>query len=285
MEDIKKIKSRLETIQTVDPLINALRTISLGAWKTALIKREHIKKYRVQIERFEQFFTNNYHRQKKIRASEQEKKILVLLIGSDRGICGKYNASVINKFKQEFDNKEESITIGVLGKRLQSLLSNKGIQASLISDFPNSNCPGYHFALLKISQFQFNVFHQILIVYNHYLGSSKFSTRVENLNPQSIVNNYRVQKSPIGNEYIFDTNPKDIFRKLQELFIPITFYRCLIEATASEHSTRFNILEEASRNTSKIKNELIKKVQEHRRNRITKEIQDLSVAAGLLYKQ
>ena len=280
MENIERAKARLNTINAIEPLIHALRTISLGSWKSALNRKNNLELFKKNINRVINEIEEITQSKPLPKLRNNIHKSLILFIGSDRGLCGRYNYSLLDYYFATKQSITSETAIGVFGKKMKNILFKNSIQLQFDSDFPNSTCPSYAYALSSINQFDLFKYKQVNILYNHYIGAGRYLAKSRSFSPHHH-QKFEIQKE-VKSDFIFDTNPQIMHNELNNLLNRIHFYECLIHATASEHSTRFGILEEASRNIERLKIELTGILQEHRRSKITKEIQDLASAAGLI---
>jgi F0F1-type ATP synthase gamma subunit len=100
--DLKKAESRLSNIQRVKPILAALRTISLGSWQMARNRRAGLSTYTQRLldllPLVLPYVTQRRGRRRRRRAQAQAPcggHIAVLLIGSERGLCGRYNKLIL----------------------------------------------------------------------------------------------------------------------------------------------------------------------------------------------
>ena len=99
-QDLEKAASRLQNIEAVNPILGALRTISLGNWQMALNKRKSILHYKDKLIDLVPFILPHikvptkrlfsaYRRSK----HPPESNVLVVGLGTERGLCGRYNTT------------------------------------------------------------------------------------------------------------------------------------------------------------------------------------------------
>ncbi len=81
---------------------------------------------------------------------------------------------------------------------------------------------------------------------------------------------------------MIDSKPEEIKAEIEKVFTLLGFQEVLTNSIASENSFRHRILEEAKNNTDRLINELTIEIAMARKKEITKEIQELAVAAGLI---
>jgi F-type H+-transporting ATPase subunit gamma len=80
---------------------------------------------------------------------------------------------------------------------------------------------------------------------------------------------------------IIETDAFQLYTRIVEQMVAISFYERLLESTASEHSTRFQLMEDATRNADRLIEEVTMNIQQATKAAITQEMQELAAGAGL----
>jgi F-type H+-transporting ATPase subunit gamma len=94
------------------------------------------------------------------------------------------------------------------------------------------------------------------------------------------------QTRQVGWDFIVvETDPLSLYARAIEQLTAIRFHELLLESAASEHATRYRLMESATQNADRLVDELTMRVQSARRQAITREMQELAVGAGLLGSQ
>ena len=129
-----RVQARVDNVSTVKPILEALRTISLGSWQSAMKKRESVggfaKNYLEILEMVAPYAQKSIQHQKirfKKPESEEIQPIIVVLVGSERGLCGAYNQQLLRALKKEPAITDEKPTAyWVLGTRLFRMVKQAG---------------------------------------------------------------------------------------------------------------------------------------------------------------
>ena len=95
-QSFERAKSRLDNIETIEPLLGALRTISMGAWQKALNDIEKIKQYEENFSHILSIIlpkikSPQIRKPKRIVKKPELADNIILIIGTERGLCGKFN--------------------------------------------------------------------------------------------------------------------------------------------------------------------------------------------------
>ena len=276
-QNIEKINRRKDNIETISPLLSALRTISLSNWRSSLNREKNLKSYINQLEDAYQIVienTNINHPHENLR-----KKILYI-IGTNRGLCGNFNKSIRDLFIQEISLKNKELEITLIGKRLSQVFKQANLLFTKALDFPDiKNIQDFALSLSRSAATNFQ-HSSVSVLYNKYIGASKYITTIQSIYPREDI--ILVERDINSGEFIVDTDPQQLMRMIEFISFNSHLQLCLLSSLASESSARFSIMENAGRNVDDMINELKIIIQDHRRGKITTETQELAVSSGLL---
>ncbi len=296
-QSFERAKSRMDNIKAIQPLLSALRTMSMSAWQMANNKIANMKKYersydRILIEILPHIPLETSERQKLTRSSATIADTILLVIGSERGLCGKFNATLAENTLTYIDEQDlSSYQIWVLGSRLLRDLDRKRVQISWRKPLPASTLTSYQQAydLTQnwLKQFEAYAFNRLVILYNEIAKGGSHQFVSFNLLP------YEIQQTLPSIEKttsqwpppIIETQSKGIYNQIIQHFIAASFYQILLKSAAAEHSARYKLMQEASENAEEIIEELVRVINAERKRKITQEMQELAVGAGLLDHQ
>jgi F-type H+-transporting ATPase subunit gamma len=293
-QSFERAKSRLDNIKAIEPLLSALRTMSMSAWQMAINKMAMMSKYEENYDRI--LISILPHIPHKQTNGQSKKNIapgisdtIVLIIGSERGLCGKFNASLAEKAIAFIDLEQfSSYQIWVMGSRMVRELERMGIHISWRKTLPASSLFTYQqsHGLTQnwLEQFESHDFNQFIILHNQMSkgGIHQFTTYnlfpYELRHPLAITEKTEEPWPP----HIIETDPKGIYNQIIQHFIATSFYKTLLQSAAAEHSARYNLMQEASENAEEIIEDLVRVLNAERKRKITQEMQELAVGAGLL---
>ena len=275
--NIEKVNLRKENIETISPLLSALRTISLSNWRSSLNREKSLKSYINRLKDAYKIVIENANINHPYNTSR--KKILYI-IGTNRGLCGNFNKSIRDLFMQEgLFNNEELETI-IIGKRLSQIFKQADLLFTDTLDFPDiKNIQNFSIPLSNSAAANFQ-HSSVSVLYNKYIGASKYTTTLQRIYPQEDIN--LIEKDIISSGFIVDTDPQQLVRTIDFISFNSHLQLCLLSSLASESSARFSIMENAERNADDMINELKIIIRDHRRGKITTETQELAVSSGLL---
>ena len=276
-QNIEIINRRKENIETINPLLSALRTISLSNWRSSLNREKNLKSYIDQLECANKIVKENTNIN---YPHEILRKKILFVIGTNRGLCGNFNKNIYNLFIKESSSENDELEIILIGKRLSQVFKQANLLFSNTLDFPDiKNIQDFAIPLSSSSTTNFH-HSSISVLYNKYIGASKYITTLQIIYPREDMN--LIDMDIDRSEFIVDTDPQQLIRTIEFISINSRLQLCLLSSLASESSARFSIMENAGRNVDDMINELKIIIQDHRRGKITTETQELAVSSGLL---
>ncbi|MBU1879327.1 MAG: F0F1 ATP synthase subunit gamma, partial [Chloroflexi bacterium] len=99
-QDLTLAQDRLDNIRTVEPLLSALRTISLGSWQAALKQRAGARRYGEHLLTMLPPILARLPAVRTDRAGRPPARVVAVMVGSERGLCGRFNATVVERAEQ-----------------------------------------------------------------------------------------------------------------------------------------------------------------------------------------
>ncbi len=270
---------RLENIRAVQPYIEALKTISLSKWRTSLTKTSRLSAYISELE------TGFHIVQPYVESiSKPLLKKIILIIGTDQGFCGNLNKRIFEYFtSMSHDSDSQHLQTYVMGSKLIKIFKENHVN---IKPFPQL---GRNDAinLKTLSKFIVETVLaqeatlQVLSFDYHKAGQGQLGLKT--IIPLEIPKSEITQE--ITDTYIIDTDTSDLYGYLAHRLETTRLYDKYLSAIAYENSLRYQIMENATKNADQLIEELQIEVLAIRRQKITSEIRELAISAGLLDKK
>jgi F-type H+-transporting ATPase subunit gamma len=291
-----RVQARVDNITTVKPILEALRTISLGSWQSALKQQESVSLFAQNYLEILEMVAPSVQRQMKRQKSKRSpakvesiQPIILMMIGSERGLCGSYNHQLLaglRTFHEQLSGKP--IALWILGTRLYRLVKQAGFKVDWWRSSSSTTLPEYA-EIHKISRqwlkaYEARQLDEVYLISHRYLSATKSEVRQERLLPYVL----EYEQNPAGENYegwptpILETDPLRLYLRVVEQMGTMRFYSYILEASASEHSARYQLMEEASQNAGRMIDDMTEILQMYRREAITREMQELASGAGLL---
>jgi len=287
MQELESLTIRADIVRAVEPILSALRTISSGSRLRALSRAERLRRYRQELLNI--LATVLPHLDPAQGAGDVSRpsgRLVVLVVGSQRGLCGGFNdvlAESVARVLSEYLAAGQSVVLTSLGTRTQRALRRRGYSPEQSGPLSTTSLPPYELAAeltaAWLSAYEAHELDAVECVYNAYRGLTRYEpTRVRLLPPELPAVPSAQQEWPPHVE----TDPLGLYVRSVELWISAALYSILLESAAAEHAARYQLLDGAAQNADRLLEELQLFLQAARQDAITSEMQDLASGAGLL---
>lgn len=290
-EGIEGIRTRLNNIRSVEPILGAMRTISLGSWQAALNRKGRVGRYTEQLAALLSIVGPQTGspggRESTGKAVGPPMPTLLLVIGSERGLCGAFNSTLIRyvgRLLAEYEKQDTSVEVAALGSRARRALERLGRPVAWSRSLPMTALPtsdlAYELTQAWLGRYEERELDAVDVVYNAYRRAGIYEPVSFHLLPPTL-SSAAAQPQPWPPPYI-DTDPLALYTRLAILWMTTELYRILLDSAAAEHSARFQLMEGATQNSARLINDLTLALQSARQQAITSEMQELATGAGLL---
>ncbi len=213
-------------------------------------------------------------------------KTLVLVIGTDKGLCGALNTNLLKKvINTPVEGEVEFVTIG---RKVSQGLGR--MRKTLIADFPIKD-PAKFVEIRTVGKFIQDKFltgeyKRVLVAFNNFINTVTIIPTVEQLLPVNPVTlggkrDFGHEITPAAadsNEYTFEPSAAVVFETILPQYVNDTIYQMVLESRASEHSARMVAMKAATDNAKKFIKELTLEYNKLRQGAITAELLEITTA-------
>ena len=293
MPSLKEVKSRINSVASTQQITKAMKMVAAAKLRKS---QERITQLRPFAQKLSAIIQNlsaaqsdsdsdNWYSQVR-----EEKRILIISISSDRGLCGSFNSSVFKgvnrlveeKYPTQFRNG--NVTILPIGRKAADFF-NKRSGFKVINDFAgifhNLNVQSAMEAGEFIMQaFREAKFDKVEVVYNEFKNVATQILRVQQLLP--ILPPPAEASSANQIDYIYQPDKEEILTGLIPKSINIQLYKAILDSNASENGARMTAMDKATENAGELLKELRLSYNRTRQAAITKEILEIVGGAEAL---
>ena len=221
----------------------------------------------------------------------QGSKTLVILITSDKGLCGAFNTNLLKKVvTADLGPEAEFITIGRKGS--QSLAR---LKKNLSADFPIKDPARFPelrpVAKLLQDKFLTGEYKNVFVAFNNFINTATILPSVEQLlpiNPVTLGGKRSYEGHGQGDitdattgpvlEYAFEPSTAEVFAQILPQYVSNTLFQMLLESRASEHSSRMVAMKNATDNAKQMLKDLSLEYNKLRQAAITNELLEITTA-------
>jgi F-type H+-transporting ATPase subunit gamma len=221
--------------------------------------------------------------------AREEKKVLIVVISSDRGLCGSFNTTVIKGVLRLIDEKysaqnaKGNVTVLPVGRKATEFFTKRKFPtvidySTLYSNltFENvSNAMEY-----IIEAFKGGKYDKVELVYNEFKNVATQILRTEQLLP--IVPAQTTEANANQTDYIYLPNQEEIITGLIPKSLKVQFFKALLDSSAAENGARMTAMDKATENAGELLKQLRLSYNRTRQAAITKEILEIVGGAEAL---
>ena len=283
MANLKEIRNRIASVSSTMQITSAMKMVSAAKLKKAQDAITAMRPYSDKLTELIQNLsgamdgdTPNPYTQ--VRPVE---KILLVVITSNRGLCGGFNSNIIKAAGQyiaHHPNKSvELITLGkkgddILAKSQDVLENNNGIFDAL--SFANTSA----IADTIMAAFEAKKYDKVEVIYNRFKNAATQIVTTETLLP--IVS--EGEQNQASADYIFEPTQEEIVNELLPKSIKMQLFKALRDSFASEHGARMTAMHKATDNATELRDQLKLTYNKARQAAITNEILEIVGGAEAL---
>ncbi len=209
----------------------------------------------------------------------EEKKVLLLIITADKGLCGAFNANAIKAAMNAMrEHRWESVQLLPIGRKANDFFKRRTIPMRQAAQIFQALAPETARAIAQslIDDFTSGEIDAVYVVYNEFRSIMSQITRVERLLP--IERAWDEVTTAV--EYLYEPAPEVILNELLPKHIEFQLYRFLLESAAAEQGARMTAMEAATKNASDMISHLTLTYNRIRQASITKEIIEIVSGAA-----
>lgn len=288
MASLKDIRMRIESTKNTQQITKAMKLVSAAKLRKAQHNITNMRPYAVTLKGV---ICNIAATQKVshplMTKKESVKNVLLVVLTSDRGLCGSFNSS-INKFADKYiadnKNKYEKIDFIFIGKRGADFFARKkikGIESITKLDKDISYNLARNIAEKLIGHYEGGQYDEIRLVYNEFKSAISQKVVCETLLPIELEMS-SFEGTNFAPDMIFDPAPEVIIEALLKKNFNLQVYRAMSESVASEHGARMTAMENASNNARDMISKLTLTYNKLRQEKITTELTEIVSGAESL---
>ena len=291
MENLDRSEERLENIQTVEPIIAALRTISLGGWRASLKRKRHVEQLLVDLTHMASALPLSvYSQSNSVQTSVTElTRSVLLVVGSERGLCGRFNSVIADRCEEYLNEQKQlgyDVELVAVGSRISHVLRRRGLELTATHSLSGAAVPAFDLCLdlshQWLKRYETGDLQSGNMLYNRELGGANYEPVITSIIPPSWPVVTHTMTDTSLSPPIIETDPLRLFAQIIEQSVVLRLYQVLLESRAVEHLARYQLTEAATQNIERLIDELKMANQMEVRKKITREMQELAVASGLL---
>lgn len=284
MANLKEIRNRISSIGSTMQITSAMKMVSAAKLKKAQDAITAMRPYSSKLTELLQNLSATLDSDAGGAYSKQREvsKVLLIVITSNRGLCGGFNSSVIKEATQNISSNYQDVDVDLLtiGKKGNDILSKSYPVIDARNDiFDNLTFDNVAEVAEKIMDLYVNgTYDKIEIIYNRFKNAATQIPQVEQFLPIKPVEG----DTNASADYIFEPSKEKIVLELIPKSLKTQLYKAVRDSFAAEHGARMTAMHKATDNATELRDELLLTYNKARQAAITNEILEIVGGAEAL---
>jgi len=286
MSSMKAIKKRITSVTNTKKIMKAMNLVAASKLQKAKGRLDDIRPMYNDIKKVMENIRAGAVDETDIPFAEERevKSILYLILTSDRGLCGSFNATVSKEGLAYVDaNKDKNAKIIAVGSKGWDYFRRRGKDvihrcegASEATSFADAEALGYRIADMYSS----GEVDEVYIIYTHFESVLTHIPYIEKLLPLKMSASESVDSGSVMMSY--DPDIKTFIKNAVPMYLNITIFGAMMESAVCEQASRMTSMDSATRNASDIIDDLTLEYNRKRQGMITQEITEIVSGANAL---
>ena len=282
MANLKEIRNRISSVSSTMQITSAMKMVSAAKLKKAQDAITAMRPYSNKLTEILQGLSSSIDSDNKYAQKRNVKKVLIVSITSNRGLCGGFNSNIFKKSTELANSvyNDSDVSFVAIGKKGNDFLQKSfNVESNHIDIFDNLNMENVSLIAESLMEMFINEdFDKIDIVYNKFKNAATQVVVSEQFLPISDVED----KSNNNSDYIFEPSKKEIIEELIPKSLKNQLFKAIRDSWASEHGARMTAMHKATDNATELRDQLKLAYNQARQAAITNEILEIVGGAEAL---
>jgi len=285
---LRDIKRRLVSVEKTQQITRAMRMVAAAklrrAQEAALAARPYAERMRETLAEVSRAQRDAEHPLLAVR--EPVRRAEVVVITSDRGLCGGFNASAIKRAEAAVAEREAAgaeVMIATIGRKARDVLRRRRA-GQLVADRGHERWVTYgeavEIARRLMDRYAEKEVDEVVLVYNEFVSAMTQRPTALRLLPFSAGADEEAAEEALP--YEIEPGPEQLLAVLVPKAVEVSVFRALLENQVGEHAARMAAMESATRNTEELIENLTLQYNRARQAAITKELVEIVTGAQAL---
>jgi F-type H+-transporting ATPase subunit gamma len=280
MSTLRDIKRRITSVKNTEQITKAMKMVAASRLRRAqdaiLASRPYAHK---MLEVLSSLALRTNPQAHPLLATRETKKVDLLVVTADRGLCGAFNSNIIRRAERFINEHPDwEFTLHLVGRKASDYFKRRDriirkVSLNILSDISFSHAVAIGNDVVE--NYLREEFDQVYMVYNEFKSAIQQTVVVEQLLP---IEPMDITEEANVVEYSFEPSEEALLEELLPRHINTQIYRVFLESVASEHGARMTAMEAASKNAEEMIDKLTILFNRTRQAAITTEL--IEVVSG-----
>lgn len=295
MANLKEVRVRIASVQSTQQITSAMKMVAASKLRRAQNAILQMRPYAAKLKEILQNLSSSLDVSDDSSIYSEMRspnKVLIVVIASNRGLCGAFNANVIKaanrlikeKYQKQYD--AGNLSLITIGKKVSEFFVKKNYNVLEVHDDIYNNLSFENVGVISenlMNLFEDRKYDRIEVIYNQFKNAaSQILTTEQFLPVEKIVEDESPTAKHENIDYIFEPDKEEIVHDLIPKSLKIQLYKAILDSNASEHGARMTAMHKATDNAQEMLKDLNLAYNKARQAAITNEILEIVSGAEAL---
>ncbi|MEY4204865.1 MAG: hypothetical protein RL013_2569 [Bacteroidota bacterium] len=291
---LKEVRERIKSVINTQQITKAMKMVSAAKLRRAQQNIQQVRPYADRLNRMLSNILSNLDgdASTSFGKSREVKNTLLVVMTSNRGLCGAFNANICKEtaslIREKYAQQQRSgnLTVLFIGKKGFDWFRRRYKDINFITDYiPVYDHSDYEnvssVARKLMDEFSTGKYDAIEVVYGRFKNAATTFPTVEQWLPVPKMESQAGTKQKKA-DYIFEPDQQQLLEHLVPSILQLSFHKCLLDTLASEHGSRMTAMDKATENAEELLKALRINYNKARQEAITKELGEIVGGAAAL---
>jgi len=283
MATLRDIRKRLKAIQSTKKITAAMKMVAAAKMRKVQDRMLNFRPYASRMGTVLTDLASVAEREiHPLLALRMKKNVEVLVITSDKGLCGAFNTNILkaaNNYINDLKKEGVGLTLSVVGRKARDFFKRRNVPmrnawVGLSGRISYANAQ--EIAVSVIEGYTGETFDEVVVIYNEFKSMIAQKVTIMKLLPVGVIDGEASHKeASMTADYVYEPSRAAIFERLLPKYIEIQAYKALLESSAAEEAARMAAMENATKNCSELIVKVTLLANKVRQAAITGELMDI----------
>lgn len=295
MPNLKEVRIRIASVKSTQQITSAMKMVAASKLRKAQNAILKMRPYAAKLKDILQNLSASLEAGDDNVYSQQRsaEKILLVVVTSNRGLCGAFNTNILRTSAQRINNdyanqnRAGNVSLMTIGRKASEYFSKRGYKVIASHDSIFDRLSYENVSVLAsdvMNSFAGKQYDRVEIIYNQFKNAAVQRVVVEQFLPVEAPAKDALA-TKMNTDFIFLPSKEEIVNELIPKSLKIQFYKAILDSYASEHGARMTAMHQATDNAGDLIKELNLAYNKARQASITKEILEIVSGAEALKNQ
>jgi len=291
MANLRDIRNRIGSVNNTQQITKAMKMVAAAKLRKAQERMVQTRPYAAKIQDVVgRLVSGSEVSNQLMRPVDEVKSVLMIIVGSDRGLCGGFNNNLFKEIEKTIEDNfrvyrdDNTLSLITIGKKATAHFSKR--KYNVVTSYPGFFDHLEYDTTSEImtsatEHFVAGDYDEVYIAYNEFRSVIAQNRKIEKvlpIDPEAITGGDSVESI----DYIFEPDSSEILDQLLPLHLNMQLWKAVLESNAAEQGARMSAMDSATENAKELERELRLKYNQARQSAITTEISEIVSGAQAL---